>query len=80
MHSFFKRVTPNQDYSLSIMFENGSEMEYSMTYLLKQLRFSPLKDWAVWMNLDVFATHLEWNKGAYQVTLNMEEIISDYAS
>jgi len=78
MCTFLKKVTPNQDYSLSIIFENGSEMEYSMTHLLNQLRFSPLKDWDVWTKLDVFATHLEWNKGACQVTLNIEEIISDY--
>lgn len=78
MHTFFKSVTPNQDYSLSILFENGSEMEYSMMHFLNQLRFSPLKDRDVWMKLDVFATYLEWNKGACQVTLNIEEIISDY--
>jgi hypothetical protein len=30
------------------------------------------------MKLDIFPTHLEWNQGAYQVTLNIEEIISGY--
>jgi hypothetical protein len=79
MDTYFKQVTPNQDYSLSIVFENGSEMGYPMMHLLKQLRFSPLRDRDVWMKLDVFSTHLEWNQGAYQVTLNIEEIISDDA-
>lgn len=78
MQKFFKSVTPNQDYSLSIIFQNGAAMEYVMMHLLNQLRFSPLKDKDVWMELDVFSTHLEWNRGTRQVTLNIEEIISIY--
>lgn len=80
MHTFIKSATPNQKYNLSIIFENGSEMEYSMMHFLNQLRFSPLKDRDVWMKLDVFPTHLEWNEGAHQVTLNIEEIIPNYTS
>jgi hypothetical protein len=78
MHTFIKSATPNQKYDLSIIFENGSIMEYSMIHFLEQLRFGPLKDRDVWMKLDVFPTHLEWNKGSYQVTLNIEEIIPNY--
>ena len=79
MDTYFKQVTPNQDYSLSIVFENGGEMGYPMMHLLNQLRFSLLRDRDVWMRLEVFATHIEWNQGAYQVTLNIEEIISGHA-
>lgn len=77
MYTYFKSVIPNHDYSLNIIFENGSEIEYSMAQFLNQLRFSPLKDMDVWMKPDIFSTHLEWNKGSYQVTLNIEEIIPD---
>jgi len=75
MDTYFESVRPNQDYGLSIIFKNGSQLEYSMMHFLSQIRFSPLKDRDAWMKLDVFPTHLEWNKGAYQVTLNIEEII-----
>ncbi|SMP55238.1 DUF2442 domain-containing protein [Anoxynatronum buryatiense] len=78
VHTFFQSVTPKHDYTLSIILENGKEIEYSMEQLLNQLRFSSLKDMDVWMQLDVFPTHLEWNKGVYLVTLNIEEIIPDY--
>lgn len=80
MHTFFVSVTPNQNYSLHIIFENGSEIEYDMVRFLNKLRFNPLQDKHVWMQIDVFPTHLEWNKGAYQVTLNIEEIIPNYMS
>jgi len=79
MDTYFKQVTPNQDYSLSIVFENGGAMAYSMKHLLNQLRFRPLKDREVWTKLEVFPTHLEWNQGAYQVTLNIEEITPGHA-
>ncbi len=49
-------------------------MAYPMMHLLNQLRFSPLRDREVWTKPEVFPTHLEWNQGAYQVTLNIEEI------
>ncbi|MGD0622748.1 MAG: hypothetical protein ABSA82_09860 [Thermacetogeniaceae bacterium] len=79
MHTYFQKVTPNQDYSLGIVFEDGGAMVYPMVHLLNQLRFRPLKDRDVWTKLEVFSTHLEWSQGAYQVTLNIEEIIPGHA-
>ncbi len=78
MHTYFKRVTPNEDYSLSIVLENGCTLKYSMVQLVNQLRFTPLKNREVWLYLEVYPTHLEWNKGRFQVTLNIEEIIPDH--
>jgi hypothetical protein len=75
MNSYFKSVTPYEDYTLSIVFENDNHLEISMLNALNQIRFSPLKDKNIWMNLDTYPTHLEWNKGLYQVTLNIEEIL-----
>jgi len=72
---YIKQATPHHDYSLSITFESGSAMKYSMSQFLHQLRFAPLRDFKVWLHLEVFPTRLEWNKGAHQVTLNIEELI-----
>lgn len=46
-----------------------------MAHLIKQLRFSPLIDIDVWNQVEIFPTHLEWNKGTYPVSLNIEEIV-----
>ncbi len=74
---YFKKVVPKDDYILDIYFDDGSKMNFSMTNLIKQFRFSPLKNHDVWINIDLFPTHLEWNKGNFQTTLNLEEIVID---
>lgn len=80
MYEFFRSVTSNNDYSLSIVLESGREIKRSMLHLLSQIRFNPLQDKDVWIQLEVSPTHLEWNAGTYQVTLNIEEIIPDYTT
>lgn len=48
-----------------------------MIQLIDQLRFSPLKDADVWKQVECFPTRLEWNKGMYPVSLNIEEIVPE---
>lgn len=60
---------------MDIIFEDGYKTSFSMAHLIKQLRFSPLIDIDVWNQVEIFPTHLEWNKGTYPVSLNIEEIV-----
>lgn len=72
---YFKNAVPKDDYTLSIEFSNGSNVEFPFSNMLIQFRFSPLKDKEVWKYVEVFPTHLEWNIGTFQVNLNIEEIV-----
>lgn len=72
---YFNNAVPKDDYTLNIIFENGYEVKFPMIQLLKQFRFSPLEDLNVWKRVEVYPTHLEWNKGTFQVNLNIEEIV-----
>lgn len=74
---YFKNAIPNDDYTLSIIYESGYEQEFPMVNMLKQFRFSPLQEIKVWKEVEVFPTHMEWNKGAFQVNLNIEEMVPD---
>ncbi|WP_209511077.1 DUF2442 domain-containing protein [Sedimentibacter acidaminivorans] len=75
---YFNSVTPNNDYTLSIVFDNYYEIRFPMIHLLKQFRFSPLRDLNVWKRVELFPTHLEWNMGTFQVNLNIEEIVRNF--
>lgn len=70
----FLEAVPNDDYILSITFENNERLEFSMVQLLYTLRFSPLRDHTAWKRVEVYSTHLEWNEGTFPVSLNIEEI------
>lgn len=74
---YFSNAVPNDDYTLSITYENGYEQKFPMVHLIKQFRFSPLKDVDVWREVEVFPTHMEWNNGTFQVNLNIEEIVTN---
>jgi hypothetical protein len=65
---------PNDDYTLSIRFENNERLEFPMVHLLCTLRFSPLREHKAWERVEVYPTHLEWKEGTFPVSLNIEEI------
>jgi hypothetical protein len=71
---YFLEAVPNDDYSLSITFEDGEKLEFSMLDLLCKFRFSPLGQLIVWRRIEVYPTRLEWNSGTFPVSLNIEEI------
>lgn len=70
----FSKAVPNDDYTLSIIFEDGEKLEFSMVNMLHKFRFSPLKQLQVWRHIEVYSTHIEWNEGTFPVTLNIEEL------
>jgi len=76
--TYFKNVIPKEDYILIIIFDNDCELQFPMSNFISQFRFSPLQNIHVWYEVEVFPTHLEWNKGSFQVTLNIEEAYPNY--
>ena len=56
-----KHVQPKQDYSLTLLFEDGSVKVYDMRQWLDSRPYQPLKDLTLFMQARVFGAGVVWN-------------------
>jgi hypothetical protein len=69
----FQNAVPKEDYMLEVIMTNQNRMYLNMHPHLNTVQYCPLKDIAVWENIEVKNTSLNW-KGSSKVEMSSGEL------
>jgi len=71
----FQSAIPKEDYTLEITMTNNNQLVVNMKPHLDTVQFCPLKDTAVWRNIEVKDTSLCW-RGSSKVELSVDTLLA----
>lgn len=75
----YQSAVPKADYTLTVTLQSGNWLTINMKPHLQTVQFCPLKEKAVWQNVEVQETSLRW-KGAPAAELSLDRLLSLWKS